>query len=60
MTAALYKPPTKVRNLDIQFKTLVVRADPNFEQQKRREPFYEEGEGRTFYGNNYTSGAYHT
>lgn len=52
-----YKPPTKVKTLVVPLKTLVVRADPDFERKTRREPFYEFS-GRTFYGNNATSGAY--
>lgn len=52
-----YKPRTKVTTLSVPFKTIVVRADPDFERQTRREPFYE-FTSRTFYGNNATSGPY--
>lgn len=52
-----YRPPTKVHSTIIQWKSLVVRADPEFEAKKRREAFYETS-GRTFYGNNATSGPY--
>lgn len=52
-----YKPPTKVTTLSVPLKTIVVRADPDFERQTRREPFYEFSR-RTFFGNNATSGAY--
>lgn len=30
----------KVRTLQIPFKSLVLKADPEFEQAKRKEPFY--------------------
>lgn len=58
MTDTPYKPPTKVRSLTVPFKTLVVRADPDFEQAKRREVFYEFSNGRTFRANNATQGPY--
>jgi hypothetical protein len=57
MTDTRYRPPTKVHSTVIQFKSMVVRADPEFETKKRREPFYEFSR-RTFYGNNATSGPY--
>lgn len=47
----------KVTTTSVPFKTLVVRVDPDFERQTRREPFYE-FTTRTFFGNNATSGAY--
>lgn len=37
----------KVRNLETPYKVLLLRADPMFEQAKRRDPFYE-FTGRTF------------
>lgn len=43
-----YLPPTRVVNVDTPFKTLVVRADPDFERQSRIEPFYEFSNGRVF------------
>ena len=52
-----YRPPTKVVSTSIPLKTLVVRANPDFERETRREPFYE-FVNRTFYGNNATSGPY--
>lgn len=52
-----YNPPTKVVTVQVPFKTLVVRADPDFEQAKRRDVFYETS-GRVFTGNNNTSGPY--
>jgi hypothetical protein len=55
---ALYKPPTKVRTLQMPFKVLVVRADPNFEWGKRHEPFYEFSNGRRFNENTAVQGPY--
>jgi hypothetical protein len=52
-----YRPPTKVVSISIPLKTIVVRADPDFERMTRRETFYE-FTSRTFYGNNATAGAY--
>lgn len=43
-----YLPPTKVVTTSIPFKTLVVRADPDFERNSRFEPFYEFSNGRVF------------
>lgn len=43
-----YLPPTKVVTTTIPFKTLVVRADPDFERNSRWEPFYEFSNGRVF------------
>lgn len=37
---ARYNPPTRVKTLQVPFKTLVLKADPDFEQAKRKEPFY--------------------
>jgi hypothetical protein len=37
----------KVRSLEIPYKALVLRHDPEFEAAKRRDPFYE-FTGRTF------------
>lgn len=50
-------PRTVVRTLEIPIKSLVLRADPDFEQAKRKEPFYEFSK-RKFTGNNATSGPY--
>ncbi len=58
MTTTPYNPPTKVRSLTVPFKTLVVRADPDFEQAKRREVFYEFSNGRMFRENNAVQGPY--
>jgi hypothetical protein len=53
-----YNPPHQVRSITIPFKVLVVRADPDFEQQKRREVFYEFSNGRRFIENNAVQGPY--
>lgn len=37
----VYNPPHRVRTLQIPYKAMVLRADPNFEAAKRKEPFYE-------------------
>lgn len=50
---------TKVRQTEIPFKTLILRADPDFEAAKRREPFYE-FKRRTFRGDNSKQGPYST
>lgn len=54
MTAPNYPQPTRI---EMPYKVLVIRADPEFERAKRREAFYE-FTGRTFYANPMTSGAY--
>lgn len=54
MTAPRYSQP---RRLEVPFKVLIVRADPDFEQRRRKEVFYE-FTGRKFTGNNMTAGAY--
>ncbi len=43
-------PPTarKVKTLQIPYRSLVVRADPDFEASKRKEPFYKFSNGRRF------------
>jgi hypothetical protein len=51
------KPDTKVTTLEIPYKVLVLRNDPEFEIKKRRDPFYE-FTGRTFFGNTARKGAY--
>lgn len=45
--ATRYNPPVKVKTLQVPFKSLVLRADPEFEAAKHKEPFYE-FTGRTF------------
>lgn len=54
---ARYNPPHKVKTVEIPYKTLVLRADPDFEQAKRKEPFYEFGK-RRFTANTANQGAY--
>jgi hypothetical protein len=52
-----YNPPTAVKTLEMPYKVLVLRADPNHEQAKRKEPFYE-FTGRRFDDNTANKGAY--
>jgi hypothetical protein len=49
---------SKPRTLNIPWKVMVVRADPDFEAAKRNEVFYQFSNGRTFRGNPATHGAY--
>lgn len=51
-------PYSKPRSLDIPWKALVLRADPNFEAEKRNETFYLFSNGRRFSGNPAKHGAY--
>lgn len=51
-------PYSKPRALNLPFKALVLRADPDFEAQKRKEPFYTFSNGRRFTGNTANHGAY--
>lgn len=51
---------SKVRTLQMPFKVLVLRADPNFEAAKRKEPFYEFSNGRRFDENTAQQGPYST
>ena len=39
---------------------MVLRADPDFEAAKRKEPFYEFSGGRNFYENTSVQGPYST
>ena len=55
---AVYNPPHKVRTIQIPFKVLVLRADPDFEKSKRKEPFYRFSNGRRFDENTATQGPY--
>lgn len=53
------KPPTtKVSTLAIPYRALVLRADPEFEQRRRKEPFYEFSNGRRFDENTARQGPY--
>lgn len=58
MSGAPYNPPTKVKTVNVPFLTLVLRADPDFQRAKRHEPYYIMSNGRTFRGDNKTTGAY--
>lgn len=51
------QPVPRIRSIEIPFKVLVVRADPDFERARRNEIFYE-FTGRTFRGDNSKAGAY--
>jgi hypothetical protein len=53
-------PVPKVRTLQMPFKVLVLRADPNFEAAKRKEPFYEFSNGRRFDEDTSRQGPYST
>ena len=53
--ANTYYPP---RNLSVPWKTMVLRADPDFEASKRKELFYRFSNGRTFIENPANQGAY--
>lgn len=55
---ARYNPPTKVRTLEFPYKVMVLRADPNFEAAKKKEPFYEFSGGRRFDEDTSKKGAY--
>jgi len=57
MTAP-YNPPHAVTTVSIPFRTIVIRADPDFERAKRREVYYCFSNGRTFRGDNATDGPY--
>lgn len=50
-----YSKPT---TLNVPWKALVLRADPDFEAAKRNEPFYVFSNGRRFGGNTAKYGAY--
>ena len=52
-----YTPPTAVKTLEMPYKVLVLRADPDFDAAKRKEPFYE-FTGRRFDDNTANKGAY--
>ena len=50
-----YYPP---RSIDIPFKTLVLRADPDWQRAKTDEVEYQFSNGREFRANPETRGAY--
>ena len=58
--SAPYKPPVKVRSMQTPFKVFILRADPNFEASKRKEPFYLFSNGRRFDENTAIQGPYST
>jgi hypothetical protein len=49
--------PTRVRSLTRPFLVKVLEADPNFQQEKKRQPEYEFS-GKTFYADPSKRGAY--
>lgn len=53
-----YRPNTRVVMRDVPFKSLVLKSDPEFEEKKRKETFYEFSDGRIFTGNPENHGAY--
>ena len=57
---ARYSPPIKVKTLEIPYRVLVLRNDPDFEIAKRKEPFYEFSKGRVFLEDTARQGAYST
>lgn len=57
MTAP-YNPPHAVVTVSMPYSTLVRRADPDFDRAKKREPYYIFSNGRTFRGDNATTGPY--
>lgn len=59
MAAAPFRP-AKIPTTETPFKVLVLRADPDFEQSKRKEPFYEFSNGRTFKEDTARQGPYST
>lgn len=55
---ATQPPLRRVKMLSIPWKILVMRADPEFEASKRKEPFYRFSNGRTFNEDTSKHGAY--
>jgi hypothetical protein len=56
--STVYNPPHAVTTVEIPFRTIVQRADPDFMRAKKFEPYYFFSNGRAFYGDNATTGAY--
>jgi hypothetical protein len=56
---ARYNPPHRVKTLQVPYKALVLKHDPDFERAKRKEPFYE-FTGRRFDENTAIQGPYST
>lgn len=50
----------KVTTTERPYKVAVIRADPDFENAKRKEPFYRFSNGREFNENTAQQGAYST
>lgn len=48
----------RVKTVQIPFKILIIRADPAFETEKRRDPFYKFSNGREFNENTAKQGPY--
>jgi hypothetical protein len=57
MTATPY-PYSKPTTMTVPFRTIVQRADPDFQRAKKFEPYYVFANGRIFTGDNGTTGAY--
>jgi hypothetical protein len=53
-----YNPPTRVQSLSVPWLALVLRADPDFQREKRREVEYEFSSGRVMRADRSTRGAY--
>lgn len=51
--------PRRGKTLEMPYKILVLRADPDFEAMKRKQPSYE-FTGRTFFENPANQGPYST
>ena len=58
--APRYSPPFKVKTLEIPYRVLVLRNDPDFEVSKRKEPFYLFSRGREFNEDTARQGPYST
>jgi len=57
---AVYRPPVQVRTVETPYRALVLRADPNHERMKRKEPFYQFSNGRRFDEDTARQGPYST
>lgn len=57
---AVYRPPVQVRTVQMPYRALVLRADPDFERSKRKEPFYQFSNGRRFDEDTSRQGPYST
>lgn len=55
-----YNPPHKVKTIEVPYRTMVLRAEPDFEALKRKEPFYEFSNGKRFNENTAKQGPYST